>query len=136
MGVPEQPGRWRYQPDEIPKKKHHWDRNEADFVEVDGVPVGKCPANITIPQAEVLLNSGIPWVRPGTPDLGYPDAIYVVHEGVVYRAKPTNIQERSYHAFPELPARLRELPRALRGRILESAAEQGCEDAVRRWMNS
>lgn len=125
---------FRYEPDEEPKRKHHWDRAEPGFVEVRSVLVGKCPSDLTIARAEALLQDGIPWNRPRTPDLGYPDAIYVVYDGAVYRAKPTR-PGVSYHAFPELGSRLRELPRQLKTRILEKARELGCDVGVQRWMN-
>ncbi len=126
---------FRYEPDENPKQKHRWKKNEPGFLEIRGVFIGKCPANLSLEEAETLLNAGIRWNRPRTPDLGYPDSIYVVYEGAVYRAKPTMPGE-SYHAFPELPKRLRELPADLRDRILERARELGCETQVRRWINS
>ena len=34
---------WVYMPDEGPKKKHHWDKNEPGFEDVRGILVGKCP---------------------------------------------------------------------------------------------
>ncbi|MBI4703269.1 MAG: hypothetical protein HY744_19300 [Deltaproteobacteria bacterium] len=126
---------WEYEPDEKPKRKHAWDEPYPGFVEVRGEVVGKCPAGLSNDEARELLNQGIAWTRPRSPSLGWPDAIYVVHAGAVYRAKPTN-PGVSYHAFPETGERLREVPRSLRRRILDRARELGCEQEVRRWMNA
>ncbi len=35
---------WLYEPDENPKRKHHWNKDYAGFVEVGPNRVGKCPA--------------------------------------------------------------------------------------------
>lgn len=124
---------WKYSPDEDPKRKHHWDRPHAGFVEVGGVQIGKCPSGITNQQAEDALNAGIPWHNPRIPNVGWPDRIYIVHDGVVYRAKPTN-PGTSYHAFPELPAELNNLPGSLRAKIIARAQELGCQTEVIQWM--
>jgi hypothetical protein len=124
---------WKYAPDEDPKRKHYWNQAYAGFVEVDGVQVGKCPNCITNEQAEVALNDGIPWHNPRVPKTGWPDRFYIVHGGVVYRAKPTN-PGSSYHAFPELPSELNKLPRAVRDQIVARAQELGCQSEVAEWM--
>ena len=48
-----------YVPDEEPKRTHHWDKNEAGFVEVNGELVAKCPSKISLQAAKDLLNNGI-----------------------------------------------------------------------------
>src|SRR4051812_3673364 len=91
---------WKYEPDENPKRKHHWSHDYAGFVKVKDVLVGKCPSTLSIADCEALLNNGIAW----TPDRWrkqYPKRIYNVRDCVVYRATPT-IGGVSYHAFPEL----------------------------------
>ena len=122
---------WRYEPDENPKRKHAWSRAHAGFVVVQGVEVGKCPNNISIAEAGRLLNTGIPVHAPrsATP---YPTRIYVIHDGVVYRATPTN-PGVSYHAFPEKADEFRRLPRGVQGAILSEADRLGHGEAVRRW---
>src|SRR6266568_2885800 len=35
------PHKWLYEPDEVPKRKHHWDQDEAGFVAVGAIFVGK-----------------------------------------------------------------------------------------------
>lgn len=122
-----------YQPDEDPKRKHHWDEDRADFVFVRGTPVGKCPVSITTTHARALLNDGVPWFNPRAPG-EHPDRVYVVHAGVVYRATST-LTGRSYHAFPELPRELRTLPKKLRAAILVRARELGQLEAVQAWMD-
>ena len=125
---------WKYEPDEDPKKKHKWSKPVPGFVKVNGVTIGKCPSKMTNEEAEELLNQGIPWDPPRAPIASWPQTIYIVHDGCVYRAKPTN-PGISYHAFPELPEKLRELPRTLRHKIEQKAEELGCGDKVRRWIN-
>ena len=67
------------------------------------------------------------------PAIGYPTRIYVVHDGVVYRAKPTN-PGVSYHAFPETSEELQKLPRATLRAIRERADALGCLVQVNRWI--
>ena len=126
---------WLYQSDEIPKRKHHWNKDHAGFVEVGHVPVGKCPSTMDASNAQALLDDAIPyfpprWSRP------YPPRLYAVSGGVVYRASPTN-PGTSYHGFPEHPSTF---PRGSHARdvkrqLLERAERQGCEREVRQWMN-
>jgi hypothetical protein len=124
--------RWAYEAEEAPKRKHAWSNSCPGFVKHRGALVGKCPHDLTTEEAERLLNTGLPYPseRWGK---DWPDRIYVVHEGAVYRAVPT-VAGRSYHGFPELPSELRRLPRTFRESLLSKARELGCEDQVRRWM--
>ena len=126
---------WVYEPDEYPKRKHHWDRSHAGFIRRGPNRVGKCPADMSLLDAQALINDAVPyrsprWHRP------YPQRLYAVSGGVVYRATPTN-PGVSYHGFPEYPqafprdANAREVKR----RLLERARQQGSETDVRRWMN-
>jgi hypothetical protein len=124
---------WKYDVGETPKRRHHWDRGYADFVEYQCGIVGKCPNNISNAEAERLLNQGIEWSPPNW-EPAYPSRIYVVHNGAVYRAKPTN-PGVSYHGFPETGENLRKLPGSVKKQIMESAQNQGCEEQVRRWFN-
>ena len=126
---------WLYEPDESPKRKHHWNKDLAGFVEVGPNLVGKCPATLDLSDAQALLDGAVPyflprWNRP------YPQRLYAVWDGVVYRAAPTN-PGTSYHGFPEHPAgfpRTRSA-RAIKQELLQRADQQGCEREVRRWMN-
>ena len=126
---------WRYEPDENPKRKHHWNRDRAGFVTVGRIRVGKCPATMDPSGAQMLLDDAIPYFPPRW-DRPYPQRLYAVSDGVVYRAAPTN-PGTSYHGFPEHPSMF---PRAgnardVKRQLLERAAQQGCEREVRRWMN-
>jgi hypothetical protein len=56
-----------------------------------------------------------------------------VHDGVVHRAKPTNPAAGSWHAIPELPSELQELPEAVWEKIRMRAEEMGCLVQVERW---
>lgn len=125
---------WEYETDENPKRKHHWNRNEAGHLEVQGVLVSKCPANLSNAEAEALLNEGIPFYPPSKPQNGHPRRIYAVLNGVVYRATPTN-PGTSYHGFPELRENLPP-HRFLHRAIMERARLEGkdSEEAVRKWL--
>ncbi len=123
---------WEYEPDEVPKKKHHWDQPRAGFITVGKVIVGKCPSTMTMETARELLNSGVEWSPKGWRH-NYPKRIYTVSEGVLYRAALTN-SGRSYHGFPEHPSGFPKGNQALRDRILELAKERNCETELRRWM--
>ena len=124
---------WVYEPDERPKKKHRWGNADAGFVDVGGVPVGKCPSDMTLLEAQDLLQSGIPWSPRGWRH-SYPKRLYAVYRGVLYRATPTN-PGRSYHGFPEHPSHFPTGSRALKDEILKRARADGCEAEVREWMN-
>ena len=126
---------WRYEPDEDPKRKHHWDRDHAGFVKVGPSRVGKCPATMSLSQAQALLDDAIPFVPPRW-SRSYPKRLYAVSDGVVYRASPTN-PGTSYHGFPEHPSAFPRTgsAREVKRQLLERARQQGCENEVRRWMN-
>jgi hypothetical protein len=98
----------------------------------NGEEVGKCPADMAVETAAALLNDEdrIEYT-PLRCSHSYPDRIYNIHEGQLYRAKPTT-PGRSYHGFPENPARALRLPRAVKLQILALARIRGCEDEVSR----
>ncbi len=124
---------WKYEPDQIPKRKHHWAKKRAGVVEVKGVRVSKCPSDLTLSDAEEMLNDGIEWSPSRWPH-DHPQRVYAIREGVVYRATPTN-PGVSYHGFPEL---LENLPpsRALRQQLIARATTLGCESEVVAWLRS
>ena len=132
MDIADVPHKWLYEPDENPKRKHHWSRDEAGFVTVGGIFVGKCPSGMTLAQAQTLLDSGIEWSPRAWGDT-YPQRIYCVWEGVLYRATITN-PGRSYHGFPEHPSKFPPGNRLLRTQILELARQRDCERELRAWM--
>ena len=73
--------RVRVESDENPKRKHHWDKDHAGFVEVGPNRVGKCPATMNPSDAQALLDDAIPychprWSRP------YPQRLYECEEPV------------------------------------------------------
>jgi hypothetical protein len=120
---------WKYVPDEDPKDKHHWEKNEAGFIEVNGVQIGKCPNNMTLQQAQQLLESGLPWFPKGWKK-AFPKRIYNIRNKVVYRATPT-IPGQSYHGFPERPDGV---PPEMRKPLLALAEQQGCHEEVKAWL--
>jgi len=114
-----------------PKHKRGWDRDDAGFVGRDEGLVGKCPDDMTLDEAEALLNEGIPVPDPAE-DGEEPENIYAVHDGVVYRAVVTR-RGHSYHGFPA--GAQREVLPPTDEKILEQAREKDCETEVRRWMD-
>lgn len=127
-------GAWLYEPEGWPKLKHHWQREEAGFVEVGSELVAKCPLGMSLRDAQALLDVSVPyfpprWSRP------YPQRLYAVNAGVVYRATPTN-PGVSYHGFPEHPRLFPANGNAIRVKrlLLSEAERQGCVQEVRRWM--
>ena len=127
------PARWLYESDEQPKRRQHWDRPRAGFVTVRGQLVGKCPAGISIPAAEALLNQGIPH-RSERHRHAWPDQIWIVHDGALFRAKPTR-RGVSYHAFPARGRDFQRLPGPVRTAILDRARQLGCQAELLRWLN-
>lgn len=135
---------WKYEPDETPKRKHAWSNDTAGFVDVHGVKVGKCPKTLTIEHIQQMLDGEVEGaeVLEWRPASGWrfdcPKRLYLVYEGVVYRAMPTR-PGFSYHGFPEsddpdaFPKGRR--GRELKERIIAAARQQGCEAEVRKWMS-
>jgi len=128
----EAPHKWLYEPDEDPKRKHHWNQNEAGFVAVGAIFVGKCPHSMSIRIAQTLLDGGIEW-SPKAWTEPYPQRIYCVWDGVLYRATPT-IPGRSYHGFSRTSSKFPPGNRALRDQIIDLARERDCERELRAWM--
>jgi hypothetical protein len=123
---------WIYEPSPDRKHKRDWDRPRAGFVIENGEEVGKCPSNLTVEIAESLLNDGdrIEYSPLRWPN-SYPDRIYHIHGGQLYRAAPT-VPGHSYHGFPESPAKALKLPREVKLRILALARIRQCEGEVSR----
>ena len=127
--------RWKYDKggEQGNRRKHAWENPYAGFMRVDGKWVGKCPSTVAAAVRETRLNEGVE-VRADPLTLeADPARIYVVHDGVVYRAKATNPTAGSWHAFPEFPEELQALPREVWERILSLARAQGCEQGVLAW---
>ena len=124
---------WVYQENLDRKHKRGWDQPRPGFMEVKGEIVGKCPTTITVEKAEELLNSGIPYFPQRWPR-SYPERIYNIHDGHLYRATPT-VPGRSYHGFPEHPTNARKLPRDLKKLILDLARTHHCQEEVSRCLN-
>lgn len=96
--------------------------------------MGKCPTSISFDLAEQLINDDhrVEYSPPRW-RASYPERIYVIHDGHLYRATPT-VPGRSYHGFPESKIRAQELPKALKDRILALARELHCEAQVAKWI--
>lgn len=128
-------GTWLYEPEAEPKLKHHWQHDRAGFIEVGSQLVAKCPAGMTLADAQSLLDNSIPYFPPRW-SRSYPQRLYAVSDGVVYRATPTN-PGVSYHGFPEHPDRFPDKGNAsqVKQRLLVEAERLGCRQEVRQWMN-
>jgi hypothetical protein len=124
--------RWSYDPGEKPKRKHGWSKDEAGFERRGRAIIGKCPKNLTNETAEDLINDGIPENDPRAGD-GGPRRIYVVYDGVLYRAVATE-PGKSYHGFPERPQEYDELDDDLRERIEARARQLGQLRDLRKWL--
>jgi hypothetical protein len=123
---------WEYEENPDRKHKRDWDQPEPGFVAVGGELIAKCPTTISAQLASELINSedailysNERWEQES------PERIYVVHDGHLYRATPTN-PGTSYHGFPENPKRAQKLPRELKQRILDVARMKQCETEVSR----
>jgi len=132
MNGERQDRQWRYDPGERPKKKHGWNKDEAGFVRSGQKRIGKFPHTLQMGTAQDLLNTGIAIQGPRDRS-GHPRRIYVVHEGVLYRAVPT-VPGLSYHGFPEWPEEFERLDGDLKERIWQRARELGCLDDLKRWL--
>ncbi len=117
---------WKYDAGDN-RHKHHWKNNYAGFENRNSEWIGKCPKKMTGESAEKLLNDGIPVHNPRN-DIGCPNEIFNVHEGVIYRAVPT-LPGKSYHAFPEI-----NMPLEIEIRLLRRAGEKGCRKELQKWL--
>jgi len=123
---------WTYDPGESPKKKHGWNKNEAGFIKRGKALVGKCPKGFSKKLAQDLINNGIPEINPRATQ-PHPMKIYVVHDGVLYRAVPTEAG-KSYHGFPERPRVLDELDDELKAAIWNRARKLGQKKELTIWL--
>jgi hypothetical protein len=115
------------------RHKHHWNKSYAGVIDTPNGPVGKCPNTITQELAEKLLNedTGIPWYNPKkrkSLDPQTPNAIYNVHEGVVYKAVPTR-PGCSYHGYP-----VKEIPKEIQERLYQLAEQKHCKRELEKWL--
>ncbi len=124
---------WQYDAGEN-RHKHHWKNDYAGFMWQSNKFVGKCPKTMTPSLAEKLLNEGIPFYNPRKqlicPETkqSYPNALYNIHEGVAYRALPTQ-PCCSYHAFPEI-----EFPPGIEEKLMKRARAKNCERELIKWL--
>lgn len=115
--------------------KHRWSEPQAGFVERAGMTEGKCPRGFAKATAESLLNSGIHESPPDW-DKPFPKAIFNFHDGVVYKALPTN-PGLSYHGFPckgpALGSSKGDMTVRTQRRILAEAQRKGCLQEIEEW---
>lgn len=87
--------------------KHKWGRRGPGFQVEEGELIGKCGTDITLPIATDLLNNGIRLGDSTNPTL--PQNVVSVYQGIPFIAKPTRIEESSYHGFPARERDIRRL---------------------------
>jgi len=124
---------FRYDPGEVPKRKHGWSKPQAGFVRRGKALIGKCPKGFSLSLAQRLLDGGIHDRGPRDP-ASHPRRIYAVHAGVLYRLVPTEAG-KSYHGFPEAPQEFFLLDDALKDGIRSLARRLGQEKELDRWLS-
>ncbi|MBF0613359.1 MAG: hypothetical protein G8345_22000 [Magnetococcales bacterium] len=121
---------WEYDPGE--NRTKHKGGEEAGFLPETGRNKrGQCPQSITHHPtlAWELLNTGVPW----PPETATPEAIYNVHEGVVYRAEAT-VPGKSYHGFPECEQPGRKVPDSVLLELARRSDQSGHYRQFKKWM--
>ncbi len=111
--------------------KHKWKYPYAGFEQSGSGYVGKCDSTITTEIAESELNHGIPY---DFENRDHPSKIYVLYNGVIYEAVPTEYGT-SYHAYPwrgDLPGRT--IPRRVLRKLERVATEKGMLREMRAWL--
>lgn len=124
---------YAYEPDEQPKRKHHWNNDYAGFITVGKTFVGKCPRAMSLDAAAQLLQEAVPWSPLNWRSI-HPKRLYAIADGVLYRATET-VPGRSYHGFPEHPSRFPKGAKDLKNQLLALARQKNCEPELRAWMN-
>lgn len=115
----------------VHRVKHCWKHEYADFQEVRGALIGKCPSTITDEIAEEILNSGFAFRKHGCQEIEY---IYAVYKGVVYEAAPTE-GGKSFHGYPWRGDRgLAPLPDRILEGLEKAAIESDCLAEFKKWM--
>ena len=116
------------------RRKHVPLENGVSYRCEAGKVVSHCPRGITNPRA--LLNDPNRFEchtpRSRSQD---PDAIYLFHQGVLYRAEPTRAQH-SYHAFPEFHEHFEKKMRGTARRQFMKWAEKTNSTGIDRWLRS
>ena len=94
---------------------------------------GKCPADLTIEQAELLLNRDLHESPPGWSH-DHPKWIFNIFEGAVYKAVVTN-PGVSYHGFPCRGPRsgAGAMTQRMKAKLLDRAKTTGCLEAIEAW---
>jgi len=88
------------------ERKHAPRGAEPSWKKSNGKVITTCPNTFDKATAKTLLNDErrFEWREPRDPT-AHPDAIWMIHDGVLYRAEPTNVGV-SFHGFPETKAKL------------------------------
>lgn len=118
-----------YAPSPADRKKHKDGAQPYPTIlqDIDGYPIGKCPADMSMEAAQDLLDEGIPFAGRNRRS-PYPQEIFNVHDGIPYRAHQK--EPGRYHGFPERPSRIRpDILEQLRSR----AKAMGDIEAFEQW---
>ncbi|MDP3275681.1 MAG: hypothetical protein Q8Q09_10835 [Deltaproteobacteria bacterium] len=119
------------------RRKHAPQGATPSFKRMNGRVVTTCPNTVGRSDARAALNDAnrFEWRDPRSAGT-HPDAIWIMHERVLYRAEPTNLG-RSFHAFPETDAKLLDaLTRRERQQMEEWFDRRGQLDAMNKWLAS
>ena len=118
------------------QRKHAPQGSEPFYKKQNGRVITTCPNTIDQTAARGLLNqpNRFEWRDPNDPR-EHPDAIWVMHDGVLYRAEPTRVGH-SYHGFPETRNML---DKKLRGKkqlrsLLSWAEQHGQRATLEEWL--
>lgn len=115
------------------RHKHRWNKNYAGFDRYLGEIVGKCPNDITLPQAQALLDQAIP-DPPSEYDVDpHPKRLYNVFKGVVYQAIGDG-RSNLYHAFPA--DNINSMDEETLEILQQRAAESGNEKEFKDWIKN
>ncbi|WP_141213252.1 hypothetical protein [Janthinobacterium sp. PC23-8] len=121
---------WQYDPAEH-RKKHCWNKPDADFVRSGSHIHGKCPNTLSKETAQVLLVGAISETTEA--DTIQPKKLWTVHEGVIYEAVPTRLG--AYHGYPwcARPG-MNRLPRQVIRELTQMAEKKGCLREFKDWI--
>ena len=113
------------------RHKHRWKKNYAGFSDFQRNIVGKCPNDITLEQAQNLLEEAITDPPDEFNTDPYPKRLYNVYKGVIYLAIGDGRSNR-YHAFPadNIKSMDKETLRILEERAIAS----GDENSFKKWV--
>lgn len=116
------------------KRKHAPLEDGVSYRCVAGKIVTHCPRGITNPGALLNDPNRFECHKPRSRSK-HPDAIYLFHQGVLYRAEPTHAQHSS-HAFPEFAEHFEKKVTGTARRQFMTWAEKTNSSTIQKWLHS